>query len=81
MHCHTAWGRWAVELPQCAGPPTRGMGSPAQEAVVAYKADPLQCTASLPRGGGLWNSGNELPHCLGAVGPRQWGLLSPAGTL
>ena len=33
MHCHTAWGRWAVELMQCAGPRAGGTGSPAQEAV------------------------------------------------
>ena len=35
MHCHTAWGRWAMELLLCAGPPARETGSPAQEAVVA----------------------------------------------
>ena len=28
----------------------------------------LQCTASLPRGNGQWNSSNALPHCLGAMG-------------
>ena len=26
MHCHTAWGRWAVEFLQWAGPPARGRG-------------------------------------------------------
>ena len=35
MHCHTAWGQWAVERLQCAGPPAGGTGKPAQEAVVA----------------------------------------------
>ena len=28
----------------------------------------LQCTASLPRGRGQWDSYKTLPHCLGAVG-------------
>ena len=28
----------------------------------------LSCTATLPGGGGQWNSCNALPHCLGAVG-------------
>ena len=35
MHCHTAWGQWAVELVQCAGPPARGTGTPAQQVVAA----------------------------------------------
>ena len=29
IHCHTAWGRWAVELLQFAGPSPGGMGMPA----------------------------------------------------
>ena len=33
MHCHTTWGRWAVELAQYAGPPEEGMGSPVEELV------------------------------------------------
>ena len=28
----------------------------------------LQCTPSLPRGSGQWNSCNVVPHRLGAVG-------------
>ena len=35
VHCHNAWGRWAVELLQCAGPPTGGTGCPAPEVVAA----------------------------------------------
>ena len=45
----------------------------------------LQCTASLPRGCGQWNSCNALPQCLGEVGTtipamqcrtawRQWAM-------
>ena len=29
MHCHTAWGRWAMKLLLCAGPPAGVVGSPA----------------------------------------------------
>ena len=32
MQRHTAWGRWAVELEQCVGPPAGGTGRLAQEA-------------------------------------------------
>ena len=52
MHCHTAWGQWAVELLQCAGPPVGGTGSLAQEAVAAQRAVLLQCPATLPGGSG-----------------------------
>ena len=38
----------------------------------------LQCTASLPRGSGQWNSCNALPHCQGAVGSGLWSEC-PAG--
>ena len=62
------WGQWAVELLQCAGPPARGMGNPAQEAVAAKRADLLQRSATLPGRNGHWNSCHALPHCLGAVG-------------
>ena len=26
MHCHTASGRWALQILRCAGPPARGRG-------------------------------------------------------
>ena len=34
----------------------RGTGSPAQEAVATLIAELMQCTATLPRGSGQWNS-------------------------
>ena len=34
-HCLIAWGRWAMELVQCAGPLARGTGVLIQEAVAA----------------------------------------------
>ena len=68
IHCHTAWGRWAAELLQYAGPLSGETGNRTQEAVTAESADLLQCTASLPRGTGQWNSCHALPHRLGAVG-------------
>ena len=65
MHCHTAWRQWAVEPLQCAGLVT---GSPAQEAVAAYRAELLQCSATLLASRGQCNSCNALPHRLGATG-------------
>ena len=80
-HCLTAWGRWAVECLQCAGAPAGWTGSPAPEAVAAYVAVLLQCTALPPGGSEQWNSCYALPHCSGAVGsgtpamrePTSWG--------
>ena len=68
MHCHTARGRWAVDLLQCAGPPAGGTGRPAQEAVATERAHQLQCNATLPGRSGQWKSCNALPHYLGAKG-------------
>ena len=60
MHCHTAWGHWAVELQSCAATLLRGSGQRA--------AQLLQCTVSLPGGSGQCNPCNTLPHHGGAVG-------------
>ena len=59
MHCHTAKG--AV-----------GSGTPAMHCQTAWgqwAVELLQCTATLPRGSGQWNSCNALPDCLG-----QWAV-------
>ena len=63
MHCHTAWGRWAVELLQCTGPAAGGTGRPAQEVVAAQRAELLLCTASLRGGSGQWNSWCGVVWC------------------
>ena len=68
VHGRTAWGRRAVELLQCAGPLAGGMGSPAQEAVAALRAELLQYTGTLPQGSGQCNSCNARAHQLGGRG-------------
>ena len=57
IHCLTAWGQWAVKPLQY---PALLPGE--------WPVQLLQCTASLPRGSGQWNSWNTLPHYRGAVG-------------
>ena len=68
IHCHTAWGQWAVELVQC----TDCLTAWGQWAVQL-----LQCTASLPSGSRQCNSCNALPHCLWAVGSGTPAMLCP----
>ena len=63
MHCHTARGRWVVQLLQCAGPPAGGRGVlPRRRSLPKnrfcamhcltvwgqWAVQLLQCTASLP---------------------------------
>ena len=36
-----------------------------------WLVEPLQCIASLPGGSAQWNSCNEVPHYLGAVGTTR----------
>ena len=101
MHCHPTWGQWAVKLlqctatppaehPQCAGPPTEGTGSPAQEASAAVMSgipamdrqtaygqcavELLQCTATLPGGSGQCNACNTLPYRLGTGGSGTFAM-------
>ena len=65
IHCLTAWGQWAV-----------GSGAPAIHLTAwgQWAVELLQRTASLPRGGGQWNSCNVRAHQLGGRGvpPRRW---------
>ena len=57
LHCLTAWGQWAVQLPQYTAALPGGSGQR------------NSCNALLHwlGGSGQWTSGNTLPHCLGAV--------------
>ena len=73
IHCPTAWGQWAVGLPQYTAslPGAVGCGPPAIHCFTAWgqcAVDLLQYTAPLPGGSGEWTSAHTLPHCLGAVG-------------
>ena len=75
---------WTASLPASL-PGAVGGGAPAMHCHIAcgqWAVQLLQCTASLPRGSGQWNSCNALPHCLGVVGTitpimhclTAWGL-------
>ena len=62
MHCHTAWGQWAV-----------GSGPPSMHCLTArgqWAFDLLQHTAPLPGGSGQWTSFNALPTAWG-----QWAVV------
>ena len=58
MHCHTAWGQWAVEFQQRTAPLPGGNG----------QSNSCNALPHCPWGSGQCNSCNALPHCLGAVG-------------
>ena len=78
MHCHTAWGQWAVELPQCTAILSRGSGQcNSCSALPHWAVELLQCTATLPGGSGQCNSCNALPHRLGAVGSGTRAMRGP----
>ena len=73
MHCHAAWGQWAVQLLQCTASPHGCSGkwnfcNALPHYLGPWKVQLVQCTVSLPEGSGQWNSCNILPHRLGAVG-------------
>ena len=68
MHCHTAWGQWAVQLLQCTATTPRGSW---QWNSCNARAHQLGGRGVLPRRQSLPKerySCNALPHCLGAVG-------------
>ena len=70
MHCHNAWGQWAVELLQCTATLPGGCG---QWNSCHARAHQLGGRGVLPKRRSLLKerkSCNALPHCLGAGG--QW---------
>ena len=70
MHCHTAWGQWAVEGLSCTATLLRGSGqrNSCNALPQAVAVQLLHYTASLLGGSGQCHSWNTLPHCLGVVG-------------
>ena len=74
-HCLGAVGSGSLAM---RGP--TGTGSPAQEALTAFRAELLQCTATLLGRSGQWNSCHALPHCLGAVGSGPPPMRGPTNS-
>ena len=68
MHCHTAWGQWAVELMSCTGGLPQGSG-------------PWNSFKALPRSLGAVGSSTLAMHCLTARGQRAVELLQRSASL
>ena len=82
LHCVRRTRRTSNTLPHCPG--AVGGRTPAMHRHTAcgqLAVDLLQCTATLPRGSGQWNSCILLPHCLpgggGGATPRVLGRQLP----
>ena len=74
MHCHTAWGQWAVELLLCTASVPGGSGQwnschALPHCLGEWAVELVQCTASVP---GAVGSGTCAMYCLGAWG--QWAV-------
>ena len=78
MHCVTAWGHWAVEIPQYAASLLGGSGhchscNTLLHCLIVWgrgAVELLQHTSLLPKGIRQWNPCNAMCRCLGAVGKR-----------
>ena len=78
MHCHTAWGQWAVELLQCTATPPGGGG---QWNSCNTRAHRLGGRGVLPRRRSLPKNGTPAMHCHTAGGQWAVQLLQRTATL